>query len=509
MSSPGTPTGTNAPAPAPAPPNQPPPPGPVGGGGGGGVGGTQNQPNPNALLAAAITQLTQVLAQQQQPRAPIYDPYDPTQPFDLSNRVGNEAYNNAKTALKQTWDGSTANFPEFLLAIRMRADDAKWDTPPPHGIISIPTGATDAQGNPVTANLFTEYHLITDAMVTAARTARTDPRAIQNSRALYHALKSSLTGNLRTTILDQAANTPSNEDGVGFFIKLLRFTELSSMSLSFDSTDKLLRFDPADYNFVIPDINKALCNLVLLATTPQRPIPEPEQVQHAINAYKRIKQPEMWAQWVREQMETFRQGNLMSIQPFLNSAVEKYNQIKSEQDGEFNGSSTTIQEDVVAMLTAKTKKRKAEEKKEPEPTPDPKKPPFLRHFKHTAASDAPLYKVGDTKEWDGKTYYFCDATTHRDKVRWHLHSPDKCKVRARFLQNKLDNDTDPAANLADDPPAPTDDATQATKVTQETTVKPDDNDADVASLLAGALVLAPDDNVRNVITDAMSLITDM
>lgn len=505
---------SNAPAPAPAPPNQPPnqppPPGPVGGGGGGSAGGGSNQPNPNALLAAAITQLTQIIAQQQQPRVPIYDPYDPTQPFDLSNRVGNEAYNNAKAALNQTWDGTTAGFPEFLLSIRMRADDAKWDAPSPHGITHVPTGATDAQGNPVTAHLLTEYHLITDAMVTAANTARTDPRAIQNSRAFYHALKSSITGNLRTTVLDQTANTPSNEDGVSFFIKLLRFTELSSMSLSFDSTDKLLRFDPADYDFVIPDVNKALCNLVLLATTPQRPIPEPEQIQHAINAYKRIKQPEMWAQWVREQMESFRRGNLINIQPFLNSAVEKYNQIKSEHDGNFNASSTTIQEDVVAMITANTKKRKAEDKKddkkEPDPSPDPKKPPFLRHFKHTAASDAPLYKVGDTKEWDGKTYYFCDATTHRDKVRWHLHAPDKCKVRARFLQNKLDNDRNPEANLVDDPPKPDDKSSLATKDTKAPT---DDKDEDVASLLAGALVLAPDDNVRNVITDAMSLITDM
>jgi len=42
-----------------------------------------------------------------------------------------------------------------------------------------------------------------------------------NSRALYHALRASITVNLRTIILDQTANTPTNEDGVGFFIQLL------------------------------------------------------------------------------------------------------------------------------------------------------------------------------------------------------------------------------------------------------------------------------------------------
>lgn len=492
--------------------NQPPAPVPPPQGGGGGNppqgGGGGNQPDPNALLAAAITQLTQMIAQQQQPRAPIYDPYDPTQPFDLSNRVGNEAYNNAKAILKQTWDGTTSGFPEFLLAIRMRADDAKWDTPPPHGILRLPTGATNAQGQPVTAHLFTEYHLITDAMVTAAKTNRTNPRAIQNSRALYHALKSSITGNLRTTILNQSTTTPIDEDGVGFFVTLLRFTELSSMSLCFDSMEKLLKFDPADYNYVIPDVNQALCNLILLATTPQHPLSESEQVLHALNAYKRIKQPEMWAQWVREQMEDFRRNNITSIQPFLNSAVEKYNQIKSEQDGNFNASSNTIQEDVVAMLTAKAKqgtKRKPDDKKTAETEPEPKKPPFLRHFKHSAASDAPLYKVGDVKEWEGNKYYFCDATTHRDKVRWHLHPPEKCNVRKRFLEKKAASDVE--GNLADDSPAPPDDTTQ---VTQPTTEAPEDEkDTEVASLLASALVLAPDDNVRNIITDAISVITDM
>jgi len=77
--------------------------------------------------------------------------------------------------LPQTWDGTTAGFPEFLLAICMQANDAKWDVISPHGILCLPTGATDSQGNPVTAHLLTEYHLVTDTMVDTARLARTDP----------------------------------------------------------------------------------------------------------------------------------------------------------------------------------------------------------------------------------------------------------------------------------------------------------------------------------------------
>jgi len=272
------------------------------------------------------------------------------------------------------------------------------------------------------------------------------------------------------------------------------------MTLSFDSIKKLMKLDPADYDFVIPDVNKALCNLVLLSSTPQRPIPEQEQVNHAINAYKRIKQPEMWAHWVREQMNDYLRNRITSIQPFL-----KYNQIKSEQDGQFNAASTTIQEDIVAMFAAKTAKkgtkRKSDVKAEQEAQPEPKKPPFLRHFKHSTAPDAPLYQVGDSKEWDGVTYYFCDAPTHRDKVRWHRHPPDNCNVRKRYLAKKNANEPNAEANVVDDTP---DDATQATQVSSAAA-----QDSDIASLLASALVLAPDDNVRNVLNDAISVITDM
>ena len=44
-------------------------------------------------------------------------------------------------------------------------------------------------------------------------------------------------------------------------------------------------------------------------------------------------------------------------------------------------------------------------------------PPFVRHFKATTASDAATFKVGNTKEWKGDTWYFFDCPNHLDRIK--------------------------------------------------------------------------------------------
>jgi hypothetical protein len=59
-------------------------------------------------------------------------------------------------------------------------------------------------------NLLTGHHNISDADLETARTARTDPRALQNAKAVYKCLKKSVTGNLRSTLFGQASNLMTN-----------------------------------------------------------------------------------------------------------------------------------------------------------------------------------------------------------------------------------------------------------------------------------------------------------
>ena len=85
----------------------------------------------------------------------------------------------------------------------------------------------------------------------------------------------------------------------------------------------------------------------------------------------------------------------------------------------------------------------------PKDTPKGKFPPFLHHFKASAANDAVVYKVGNTKEYDSATWYFCDCTTHRDRIKWHKLPATDCCTRKKWLANSGSDASPPAAHVSD------------------------------------------------------------
>ena len=98
----------------------------------------------------------------------------------------------------------------------------------------------------------------------------------------------------------------------------------------------------------------------------------------------------------------------------MNSAALKYVKILANGSGFFEGSSTAISEDIVSMMAAVSKKlnpsptskNNISTSDEPNPKYAKSLPTFIHHFKATDASDAAIFKVGDTKEWKGDTWYF-------------------------------------------------------------------------------------------------------
>ena len=397
-------------------------------------------PNANAIDAAALAAALQNLANaintmQAAPPAraaptPVLDPFLSNDPFDLASRAGSTAFTTACSKLDDTWDGTAEKFPAFVIALRVRAVEANW-------VAAAPRGITTIAGK----NLLTDYHSITDTEIELDRAARTNDRAIQNSKAMYRCIKSSITGDLRATLLDQAATTTPVEDGPTLFKKLTKYTMMSTSQLMLQSLRSILDFDPAEHDFSIPTINTKLNHLFMLATTPRRTLHDDERISHTIAVYAKIKQPELWAQWVREQMNAINNGTITNAQDFMNSAVLEYNHVCGQNGGAFNGSGNTLTEDIVAMIAAKQKKPQKDVKEiKPEQKPSAKKlPPFLKHFKDGLGDSAKPYKLGDTKTWNNETWYFCDCPSHRDKAKWHTHPPESCRTRLRWLAKKKGN----------------------------------------------------------------------
>ena len=121
--------------------------------------------------------------------------------------------------------------------------------------------------------------------------------------------------------------------------------------------------------------------------------------------YSNILQPEAWAQWVRNKVDSFVEGTVTNYQDFMNSAVMKYNQIVG-RDGDIGGSTTIVQADSVPMLSKSSRRKRKEDddgdtfpKKRSRPEP----PPFSKHFKSSSGNK---YKAGDTKDYNGVTFCF-------------------------------------------------------------------------------------------------------
>ena len=113
-----------------------------------------------------------------------------------------------------------------------------------------------------------------------------------------------------------------------------------------------------------------------------------------------------------------------------------------------------------------------------------------------------MYKVGDSKEFKGDTYYFCDAPNHRFKTKWHKHQPDKCRLRKAWLKDKDEKKTPSkaeanAAELEDNSSEDTSNAPEDTSSTSR--------NSDITSLLASAMNLATDNEVvKNLIAEALN-----
>ena len=95
----------------------------------------------NVQLAQALIALTGVLTNLQNQgntnRAPVtQDPFSSPNAFDLSSRSGESAFKIARESLDTTWDGTTANFPAFIVALRIRATEARWDATHETGILA-------------------------------------------------------------------------------------------------------------------------------------------------------------------------------------------------------------------------------------------------------------------------------------------------------------------------------------------------------------------------------------
>ena len=146
----------------------------------------------DVALSAASTALTNVIAliRTLVPAPQVSEPFQADVPYNRASMLSSQAYADVSEPLDDIWDGMVNIFPLFVVGLNLRAEEDKWNAPAPNGILDI-------NGK----NMLTEYHSITEVDIDAPCTSRTNNRAIQNGRAMFKCVKSSIKGDVRNTTL--------------------------------------------------------------------------------------------------------------------------------------------------------------------------------------------------------------------------------------------------------------------------------------------------------------------
>jgi len=145
----------------------------------------------NTAISAVLQSLaTSVAALQPAAITPkIDDQFDSNDPFDLSTRSWSSAYDNISVPLDDVWSGDVDTFPSFVVSLRFRTKEGKWNKAGTQGLLKV-----------ATIDNLTDYHSITDTKITDARTGRTDNHTKKNTKAVYACIKSLIKGDVKHTI---------------------------------------------------------------------------------------------------------------------------------------------------------------------------------------------------------------------------------------------------------------------------------------------------------------------
>ena len=73
--------------------------------------------------------------------------------------------------------------------------------------------------------------------------------------------------------------------------------------------------------------------LFVLCTTQNCILDNNKHIQHTLNIYSKIKQPEMWAQWTRTKVSQFDETKITDWNNLMNTVTIKFNKINLTENG--------------------------------------------------------------------------------------------------------------------------------------------------------------------------------
>ena len=239
----------------------------------------------------------------------------------------------------------------------------------------------------------------------------------------------------------QSRSCSFHEDGPSLFYHVVSqlFTATSSNAQA--NHDNLSDFHPERFKYdIVQVINHISSTIMTLnaASLASGTITNQEILYFQFKVYKKIKAPAEWTTHILllESMVASIPGDTPDT-PF-NETQAKYTTLLNQ--GLWQPSDKTPEEQTLAMVSQQqlakksssnstmTKPNSGQSSKTTEM--DKKSPPFANS----------LSKLGDTTQWNGKTYYWCPAN-HKHS-HWHMHKVEECNTYKKMIkeQDKSNND---------------------------------------------------------------------
>mmetsp|Transcript_19768 Transcript_19768/g.48569 ORF Transcript_19768/g.48569 Transcript_19768/m.48569 type:complete len:291 (-) Transcript_19768:168-1040(-) len=231
---------------------------------------------------------------------------------------------------------------------------------------------------------------------------------------------------------------------------------MNTISSAFAANDQLTNLDPATYKYNIVLINQALGQLFVRLAQSSFDYDQ-YKVFCTLRTYAKIKQPREWSYFVTFREEEQESGTLTDPVVLMNKAVKKYNRC-NQFTGEFQASSSSLEEIVRSMLTTMENKQKRlaaskpikdakdskpDNAKKPKLLEDENKkkaPPFLTHTRKSAKNGGKPYEEDDTKTWNKNKYYFHVCPNHKGGKRWFQHTCGSCIACNKWKKKQCNND---------------------------------------------------------------------
>ena len=291
-------------------------------------------------------------------------------------------------------------------------------------------------------NLLDDYGKITAAQIEAAHVtcaSAGDIRARQNAQMMYECLTNSITDDAKSALASRELNF--HEDGPTLFFHIVNQL-FTAMFLNAQATlNKLAEFHPKHFRYDILQVSNfihAAVKTLKAASSSGGMITDQETLYFQFKIYKKIKAPAEWISHILFLEATIASNAGYLLDTLFNEVQSKYTNLSNQ--GLWCPSNKTPEEQTLAMVAQQQQnksKGSSSPKKESSsksPSKEEKGPPFA----HKES------KLGDTKQWNGKTYHYCPA--NHKHTHWHTHKVEECNTYKKMSKGETNNISSSSSN---------------------------------------------------------------